>query len=120
MWDVTPFGRALRAPLVGRSSSLELATLAGLILPAIWLAGFGSWLTQKKVAERRVAKGRCEACGYDLRANVSGVCPECGTQQGLWIGAIKRNNPLPSDRAFFVAGLFGTSTFILIVIIASL
>lgn len=22
--------------------------------------------------------GRCARCGYDLRGNVSGVCPECG------------------------------------------
>lgn len=22
--------------------------------------------------------GRCRRCGYDLRGNVSGVCPECG------------------------------------------
>ena len=23
--------------------------------------------------------GRCGQCGYDLRGNVSGCCPECGT-----------------------------------------
>lgn len=23
-------------------------------------------------------EGRCAKCGYDLRGNVSGVCPECG------------------------------------------
>jgi hypothetical protein len=26
----------------------------------------------------RHAKGLCARCGYDLRGNVSGVCPECG------------------------------------------
>lgn len=30
-----------------------------------------------RVHHRRSA-GRCVACGYDLRSNVSGVCPECG------------------------------------------
>jgi hypothetical protein len=29
---------------------------------------------------RRRKAGRCVACGYDLTANVSGVCPECGRQ----------------------------------------
>ena len=28
--------------------------------------------------ELRRAKGLCTACGFDLTANVSGVCPECG------------------------------------------
>ena len=27
---------------------------------------------------RRRKQGRCLHCGYDLTANVSGVCPECG------------------------------------------
>jgi hypothetical protein len=30
--------------------------------------------------ERRRSEGRCIHCGYSLRENVSGVCPECGTQ----------------------------------------
>lgn len=29
---------------------------------------------------RRRRKGLCLACGYDLTGNMSGVCPECGTQ----------------------------------------
>lgn len=29
-----------------------------------------------RVRQRRL--DRCNACGYDLTANVSGVCPECG------------------------------------------
>jgi hypothetical protein len=28
---------------------------------------------------RRRRKGLCTACGYDLTGNVSGVCPECGS-----------------------------------------
>lgn len=27
----------------------------------------------------RTARGVCAACGYSLRGNVSGKCPECGT-----------------------------------------
>jgi len=29
---------------------------------------------------RRRRKGRCLKCGYNLTGNVSGVCPECGTE----------------------------------------
>ncbi len=28
--------------------------------------------------DRRPPKGHCQACGYDLTGNESGVCPECG------------------------------------------
>ena len=27
---------------------------------------------------RRLRRGRCLRCGYDLTANATGVCPECG------------------------------------------
>ena len=29
---------------------------------------------------RRRRRGECVACGYNLTGNVSGVCPECGTE----------------------------------------
>ena len=29
---------------------------------------------------RRPARGVCHSCRYDLTGNVSGVCPECGTE----------------------------------------
>jgi hypothetical protein len=28
---------------------------------------------------RRIDRGRCGSCGYDLTGNTSGVCPECST-----------------------------------------
>ena len=31
---------------------------------------------------RSFVAGGCEACGYDLTGNSSGVCPECGTSVG--------------------------------------
>jgi hypothetical protein len=31
---------------------------------------------------RRLRKGLCTKCGYDLTGNVSGVCPECGQRCG--------------------------------------
>jgi hypothetical protein len=36
------------------------------------------WLWQSFRACRRRRRGRCVTCGYDLRGNVSGTCPECG------------------------------------------
>lgn len=31
--------------------------------------------------EARRMNGQCVRCGYDLTANVSGVCPECGSSR---------------------------------------
>ena len=28
--------------------------------------------------DRRLPKGHCQDCGYDLTGNESGICPECG------------------------------------------
>lgn len=50
--------------------------------PAAWLRG----ALRRRAQRARVAAGRCAACGYDLHANTSGVCPECG-------------NPIPSPPA---------------------
>jgi hypothetical protein len=40
------------------------------VLPLVWL------LTRRR---RRLSAGSCARCGYDLTANASGTCPECGT-----------------------------------------
>ena len=29
--------------------------------------------------DRHYPKGHCQTCGYDLTGNISGVCPECGS-----------------------------------------
>jgi hypothetical protein len=34
--------------------------------------------------KKRTAAGHCPLCGYNLRHNVSGVCPECGTPFELY------------------------------------
>jgi hypothetical protein len=46
-------------------------TPVALIAP---LAALGRWHR----GQRRRRNGRCLHCGYDLRADVTGICPECG------------------------------------------
>ena len=36
----------------------------------------------KPIEDWRLERGLCTACGYDLRENESGRCPECGTKFG--------------------------------------
>jgi hypothetical protein len=55
----------------------------GMVLPLLLVAtlGFFAWYRWDRPHElrrERRAKGLCVRCGYDLRGNVSGVCPECG------------------------------------------
>lgn len=44
---------------------------------------FGSvlvlWGHRQSVRGSRRIRGQCLNCGYDLRGNTSGICPECGT-----------------------------------------
>jgi hypothetical protein len=50
----------------------------GMVLAPVWLAALATLLRwRRRIVRRR--SGLCEACGYDLRGNASGACPECGT-----------------------------------------
>jgi hypothetical protein len=40
-------------------------------------ASVWSWLAYRRRRDHD-RPGHCRACGYDLKGNVSGVCPECG------------------------------------------
>jgi hypothetical protein len=50
-----------------RSLALLILVVVGSTTAVLW---YLDW--------RRPRPGYCERCGYDLRANVSGRCPECG------------------------------------------
>lgn len=54
---------------------IELWFLVGASGGVFCAAGLSEHMARK----RRRSRGLCEACCYDLTANVSGVCPECGT-----------------------------------------
>jgi len=45
-------------------------------LPSLLCGGLTVWLFGRN---RPLPAGHCQRCGYDLRTNVSGRCPECGT-----------------------------------------
>lgn len=48
---------------------------------AISASILGAWLASgpgKRRRENRRAANLCEACGYSLAGNTSGICPECG------------------------------------------
>lgn len=47
-----------------------LLAAAFFVLPFHWLVS-RHW--------QSLSIGRCDVCGYNLKGNVSGVCPECGT-----------------------------------------
>ena len=65
----------------GRPSA---AAWGAFLLPTVLLGGSGLDLYKQYRAlwrERRRSQGRCVCCGYSLRGNVSGVCPECGNRE---------------------------------------
>jgi hypothetical protein len=55
-----------------------LVALTTALLPIYWVVLYrGKWRR-----EARLRAGCCISCGYDLTANTSGICPECGTPIG--------------------------------------
>ena len=73
--------------------------LAGFLKPALCVggvAGLGVALlieTDTRRSKRKQNLGKCHCCGYDLRGNVSGICPYCGTH-------IQKDRPLPRSPIF--------------------
>ena len=51
-----------------------LAIAGSIAMPILWL---GRHLDESR-RRARLTRGRCPQCEYDLTANTTGVCPECG------------------------------------------
>ena len=64
---------------------IHLQPLSALLgfAPAYWLVRRAAiWAAVRRAAAMRgrlLAANRCASCGYSMKWNVSGVCPECGT-----------------------------------------
>jgi hypothetical protein len=58
------------------------------VVPATWL---GACAARRRI---RRARQQCVRCGYDLRGNTSGACPECGLPPGERVG-----EAAPTDHA---------------------
>ncbi len=73
-------GAGLVAGAVVLTFAVASAAVAGVLL-GIWFA-FSTVATplSRWLQRRTPAAGHCVGCGYNLRGNVSGVCPECGTE----------------------------------------
>jgi len=55
-----------------------LLTMGGIIVFVSALSYSLKFVLLRKLPVRRF----CRSCGYNLRGNVTGVCPECGTRWG--------------------------------------
>lgn len=51
-----------------------IAVSCWLFLPLLAVTSGFLWYRDR----RRIPRGHCQACGYNLTGNTSGVCPECG------------------------------------------
>ena len=75
--DARPAG--LRTSPMMRLARVGVPTWMAVLATAALPAAAAVRGAARLVARRRQARlGLCRACGYDLRGNVSGVCPECG------------------------------------------
>jgi len=75
LWKPTPWTElGFNLPGVRTSPRKAVTVPFGLPLAIVLTAfGFCTWR-----GLRRLPRGSCEACGYDLTGNTSGTCPECG------------------------------------------
>ena len=85
-WLAAALAAPLAATLVHVAAGLFLGQLPPLFLITFPFSYVGSWGVALAVGvpfrlrRRPIPPDHCPACGYDLTGNISGVCPECGTQ----------------------------------------
>ena len=77
-----------------------------IIIGAAILPAIGATRLPAAIRRRRVARGLCSRCGYDLRASPS-ACPECGRQTAMPVGPPRLRTivPLVLLAAFVVGGV---------------
>lgn len=84
-----PWGRRIGARLPESISAAQVvraggSSPGGFALPmwcvAIPAVAFAALMV--RISRGYIAPGHCRRCGYDLTANISGVCPECGRSLG--------------------------------------
>ena len=61
------------------------------VLPPLAIIAAGGALVSRESLRRKIPDGCCRSCGYDLTANVSGVCPECG--RAIAAGIVTASSP---------------------------
>lgn len=82
-WYRDPFFATPAAAQLAQSKLAMLEVCVPLwIIAAVSLAYPMWWLIWgiARLRRRRLAKGLCPSCEYNLTGNTSGVCPECGTR----------------------------------------
>jgi hypothetical protein len=80
-WGALPAGLNMERPSgiqwlpsVDHSSGIMVVVPIWMLLVVIAIPTAFLWVRDR----RRFPRGHCQACGYNLTGNVSGVCPECG------------------------------------------
>jgi len=73
------------------SARVPLTRLAGVLASPLMLMTIIALIRGPLRRFLRRRSGLCQRCGYDLKGNVTGVCPECGRPVGANLG--KENPP---------------------------
>jgi hypothetical protein len=71
--------QALFDPNFGKDWAIASFLTGSMATAFSWL-GVSLWRKQRRFRLWR-SHGNCVQCGYDLTANVSSICPECGTDK---------------------------------------
>ena len=63
----------------GVAQLLDIGTKGDLIGLAVGAAAGSYYAWRVAHPDPRTLSGHCNKCGYNLTGNLSGICPECGT-----------------------------------------
>ncbi len=63
-------------------NAFALTILSGLLYS---FTGWPSWFASRSRKSRRIARGCCPSCGYDLQGLTTTTCPECGIDSTMQV-----------------------------------